>query len=246
MFPPHLDYLKDKEIAWFNPCNGLYGFWKELEKLKDRGVDFRLAWSGRDMKRAKEIYAASMAALALKETETPGQQWWIAKPKQDPPDAVIGTVTEVPGKGNLMSVREIEVVEHLSGSLLDTLEKKLAGKRYEPNTILVCLFSDGGFIDFKKISAEVLQKNLSLPNIFVVAHGGLKMAPNMSEEEIREGILQLGIIQLAPVFRHIQISPIKVCADWLAGKEGNFLQFQGRGLKPGLTKITNPNPPRLF
>ena len=35
-FPPHLDYLKEKEIVWFNPCWGYYAFGKGLMILEKR------------------------------------------------------------------------------------------------------------------------------------------------------------------------------------------------------------------
>ncbi len=35
MYPSHLTYLKGKENVWFNPSNGIVGFWEQFRKLKE-------------------------------------------------------------------------------------------------------------------------------------------------------------------------------------------------------------------
>jgi hypothetical protein len=81
----HLLYLKEKGVAWFNPSYGLNGFWDEYRKLKERLCKpHDYVWSHRDLKRAKEIYAISIIAKVIEKQENVGQ-WWIVKPKNDPP-----------------------------------------------------------------------------------------------------------------------------------------------------------------
>ena len=142
-FPPHLDYLKAVDITWYNPCWGYSGFWKRITEFQqERKIDFQTAWTHRDMKRNKELYVAALTALAM--MQDTGTKWWFTKTKQDPPDALIGTVqNDFESGGNLMSVRELEIVVHFCGSLVDTVVNKLnrKHKRYEPNTALVCLLS---------------------------------------------------------------------------------------------------------
>ncbi len=154
MNPPHLHYLKEKGIAWFNPCYGLNGFWTEYRRLAGDhiGKPFQYVWSHRDLKRAKEILATSIIAKSMEQQTK--ETWWIHKPKSDPPDGVIGTLIG-PENAKRMHVREVEVVEHLGGVILDTIRTKLARKRYEPNTALVCYVSQGGLLDFQTMHEQI-------------------------------------------------------------------------------------------
>lgn len=248
MFPPHLDYLKDDKIVWFNPCEGLFGFWREFDNFKKiNNLNFLSAWSSREMKRAKEIYATSIAALATQQSEMSKRRWWIMKPPQDPPDGVIGTTEESPN-GNLMNVREVEVVEHLRGNLLQTLDTKLARKSYEPNTILVCLISETGIYNFKKLSSEICKQNLSLQHIFLAAHGATLPAnrKGLSKEDLTALVRKVSLIQLKPVFAMIELDPFITCSAWQKGEESSWLKFDGRGTEIGFKKVKSDNPPELF
>ena len=49
-FPSHLDYLKNPDIVWFNPCWGYHGFWKRLAQFREeKGFDFKSAWLDREV-----------------------------------------------------------------------------------------------------------------------------------------------------------------------------------------------------
>ncbi|MCX6761087.1 MAG: hypothetical protein NTZ84_03240 [Candidatus Nealsonbacteria bacterium] len=66
MYPPHLLYLNEKGTIWFNPSYGINGFWNEYKKLKDKlNKTDSYVWTHRDLKRAKEIYATSIVAMAM-------------------------------------------------------------------------------------------------------------------------------------------------------------------------------------
>jgi len=243
----HLSYLKEKGVAWFNPCNGLMGFWNEYRQLKTKlNKPHDYIWTHRDLKRAKEIYATSIIAKVMEQQQKVGP-WWILKPKNDPPDGVIGTLVEKNGIKK-MNVREIEVVEHLSGeTVLNTIKNKLSKKQYEPNTVLVCYLSGGGEYDLKKLADEISKEVTSLDHIFLVFTGQLisEVPLGVSNEEFARAIIKVSLVQIKPVYSATTIDPIGICENWRAGKEGNFFIFEGLG-KGDARPITLENPPKLF
>lgn len=241
----HLSYLKEKGITWFNPSYGLNGFWNEYRKLKkslNKPHDY--IWSHRDLKKAKEIYAVSIIAKVMQKQENTGP-WWILKPKNDPPDGVIGTLLEKNGIPK-MHIREVEVVEHIEGEILNTIRKKLSRKQYEPNTILVCYLSHGGIHDLEKESQIISKEITSLDHIFLV-FPGMKLSDipqGVIGDALLRAMLKVSSVQIKPVFLFSSINLIEDCKDWREGKEGNFfiLEGLGRGSRP----ITLENPPKLF
>lgn len=242
----HLSYLKEKGIAWFNPSYGLNGFWNEYRKLKESlNKPHDYIWSHRDLKRAKEIYAISIIAKVMEKQERTGQ-WWIIKPKNDPPDGVIGTLVETNGIKK-MHIREVEVVEHISGNILDTIRKKLYQKQYEPNTILVCYITHGGVYDLEKESTLISQEITSLDHIFLV-FTGMKVTDiplDVTGIGLVRAVYRVSSVQIKPVYSFASIDPIDDCKDWRDGKEGNFFIFEGLG-RGGSRPITLKNPPKLF
>lgn len=242
----HLSYLKEKGIAWFNPCNGLMGFWNEYRKLSQKlNKPHQYVWTHRDLKRAKEIYAISIIAKVMQQQENVGS-WWILKPKNDPPDGVIGTPIEKNGIKK-MNVREVEVVEHLSGEVLDTIKNKLSKKQYEPNTVLVCYLSLGGTYDLEKLSKVISKEITSLDHIFLVFTGQLiKGIPQKAtDDELIRAMAKVSLVQIKPIYSVTTFDPIAVCEDWRAGKEGNFFIFEGLG-KGEARPIRLEDPPMLF
>lgn len=251
-FPSHLEYLKEKNITWFNPCWGYYGFWKRMKDFQqEKNIDFQTSWLHRDMKRNKERYAVAMAALCMQQDSPEKNGWWFTKILQDPPDGLIGAPREYEKKGNLMRVREVEVVEYFGkGSLLEIIKKKLDKKSYEPNTILVCLLSpeDIENYDFRKISKELIGADLPLIHIFVLFHG-FKMdtnLKNLSDEEKLNKMLEVAFVQLSPIYNFVSISPLDCCANFVARKEAAWLKFSGRGMTPGFCDVTLKKAPILF
>lgn len=248
MYPPHLTYLKSKENIWFNPSYGIVGFWDEFKKVKEKFSDkpFEYIWNHRDLKRAKEIYITSIVAKGISILEKQESKWWIIKPKNDPPDGVIGIQIK---KGDVleMHVREIEIVEHLNENIIETIKKKLSSKQYEPNTILVCFLSVGGVEDFEKLSEIFLKETFSLANIFIAFHGmRFKDIPKtQNEKELALSLFKISLVQIRPKYNFITIDPIKDTDLWRNGKERNFLIFEGLG-RDDLRKIKLENPPKLF
>ncbi len=242
----HLSYLKERGLAWFNPSYGLNNFWIEYNKLKEKlNKPSNYVWSHRELKRAKEIYATSIIAKVMEKQEKNGP-WWIIKPKNDPPDGVIGTLVETNGIQK-MHVREVEVVEHITGSILETIRNKLSKKRYEPNTILVCYLSRGGVYDFEKESKIIAKEVTSLNHIFLVFPGvKLSSIPkNTSNTEILRAMYKVSSVQIKPVYSFSSIDPVSDCKDWRNGKEGTFYIFQGLG-RGSSRPITLKTPPKLF
>jgi hypothetical protein len=163
-----------------------------------------------------------------------------------PPDGVIGTLVETNGIKK-MHIREVEVVEHIEGDVLDTIRKKLSGKQYEPNTILVCYLSQGGVFDFMKVSEVICKEQTSLDHIFLV-FSGAKVSDiplHASIEEAAKAMLKVSSVQIKPVFSFSSVDPIEDCKEWRNGKEGSFCIFEGLG-KGSSRPITLENPPQLF
>ena len=246
MYPPHLSYLKEKGLVWFNPSNGIIEFWNERRRLSEKlGKSLDEVWSHRDFKKAKEIYAISIIAKTMEKQEKVGP-WWILKPQNDPPDGVIGVSLET-GGGRKMSIREIEVVEHLNGDILDTIRQKLSGKQYEPNTILVCYLSQGGVYDFEEKSVIISKEITSLNHIFLVFPGAkiTDIPEGATGDDLIYALFKISVVQIKPIFSYSTISPIDDCKDWMEGKEKNFLISEGFG-KGGSSSITLENSPKLF
>jgi len=251
-FPPHLDYLKNPNIIWFNPCWGYYGFWKRLSEFQqERGIDFQTAWSHRDMKRNKEMYVTAITALCMQQDAPTRHGWWFTKPPQDPPDGIIGTMIEDKSiGGNIMKVREVEVVEYIEGSLLKTIRSKLENKSYEPNTILVCLLSSepSKVFDPSTLSEQLKKIELSLPNVFLTFNG-FHITPslqNLTTEEMIDEMLKIAFIQLLPNYATVNVSPCTCCEAFRANKEQGWLKFTKRGRGMGLEKVTVEEAPKLF
>ncbi len=222
------------------------GFWNEYRKLKENlNKPHEYVWRHRDLKRAKEIYATSIIAKVMEQQEKVGP-WWILKPRNDPPDGVIGTIVEKNGIKK-MHIREIEIVEHISGEVLDTIKNKLANKKYEPNTVLVCYLSSGGEYDLEKLAKDISKEITSLDHIFLVFTGQLisEIPLNVSNEEFARAIMKVSLVQVKPIYSVTTIDPIGVCDNWRAGKEGNFFIFEGLG-GGDARPITLENPPQLF
>lgn len=252
MFPPHLKYLHDSELTWYNPCWGYFGFWKRLDEFqKEYNVDLQTAWMHRDMKKNKEKYSLALAAHCMQQDAPEKYGWWFTKTLQDPPDGIIGTsIIDKKTGGNIMRVREVEIVEYFKGSLLDTIQKKLSKKRYEPNTILICLLSPENIteFDFLDISKELEKMSLSLGHIFVVFHGFRISSKwkSLTEEQKIEEMGKISFVQLAPKYSTVNVSPNVNCKAFLEGKERAWLKFTGRGRDGGLYDAKLESAPILF
>ena len=254
-FPPHLAYLKDTSTMWFNPCWGYHGFWKRLSEFRqEKNLDFQTAWSQRDMKKNKEMYATALAALCVQQDAPSEYGWWFTKPSQDPPDGVIATpVRDTELDANIMRVREVEVVEYLGGSLLDTIQQKLKGKSYEPNTILVCLLSPQGsnqltVFNFESLAEQIKQAALPLAHVFLAGHGFQIPLDfeKMSREQQFEEMYKIMLVQLLPKYAMTNISPLHCCKNFREGKEQAWLKFMGLGKGTGFQKVAVDTAPKLF
>ena len=244
----HLSYLNEKGATWFNPSIGIVGFWSEFRKLKERlGGEHDVAWKHRDLKRAKEIYAISVIAKSNAMFQMPQTDWWIMKPKTDPPDGVIGTIFKKDGISK-MHVREVEVVEHFTGDILDTIRKKLTRKRYEPNTVLVCLLSaPTGLYQLEVLSSEISKEVTSLDHIFLVFHGMLasELPTKVESKEEILTLAKISVVQLKPIYGVTTIDLPEVYKSRASGKEPDFFVFEGLG-KGDMRPYSPAVPPKLF
>lgn len=247
MYPPHLAYLKKSGTTWFNPSYGILGFWNEYWNLsRNLGKPHDFVWKHRDLKRAKEIYAMSIVAKTMAKQEN--KTWWMVKPEHDPPDGVIGTIIEKDGLP-IMHVRELEIVEHITGNLIDTLRAKLNPKKkqYEPNTALVCFISEGGTYNLEEAAAILKEETTGLDHVFLVFPGQeLSSIPSDStNEELARALITLSCVQIKPIYSISTIDPLLDCKEFREGKEGAFYIFEGVG-KGGSRPITLEEPPKLF
>lgn len=245
-FPPHLNYLKDSNIIWFNPCWGYFGFWKRLTEFRqEKNFDFQTAWLDREMKRNKELYATALLALSMRQDAPNERGWWFAKPSSDPPDGVIATILETPN-GNIISVREVEVVEYFGGNLLDALKNKMKNKLYESNTALVCLLSPNSTetLDLIDLSKQIKNIKFPLTYIFVVFHGFEIVS--LPKKTGIEDLVKVTLAQLAPEYIAINFSPHTICKSWNIGNEQAWIKFIGRSRKTGLEKVRTEVVPKLF
>ena len=203
------------------------------------------------MKRNKELYVSALMALAMRQDTQ--AEWFFTKPNQDPPDGLIGTPNiDSESGGNIMSVRELEIVEHFKGLLIDTITTKLnvKNKRYEPNTALVCLLSPNGIedYDFRELSKDLQKIELPLQHIFAVFHGTKMSELNsgLPDQELIRKLSSVVMIQFLPKYNEIVISPADCCRPFTEGKERGWLRFEGRGRDPGFRDVTLDNAPNLF
>jgi hypothetical protein len=252
-FPPYFLYLKNPAITWFNPCWGYYGFWKRLEEFqKEQGIDFQKAWVHRNMKRNKEIYASALAALSMQQDQPSERGWWLTKAPQDPPDGLIGTpILDKEQNANFMHTREVEIVEHFSGSIVETITRKLSRKAYEPHTILLCLLSptikDISVHNFEDIAKQIQQIKLPLAHIFLVGHGYriTSALKELSKEQLLVEMKKIMFVQLSPKYGFVNISPNQCCADFLQGKTSAWLKFTKIGRGTVFQQVSG-SPPKLF
>lgn len=245
MYPQHLKYLLEKDTAWFDPCYGLFGFWEEYRKLKVKlSKPHEIVWNHRELKKAKEIFAISIIAKAMSRSDN--LRWWITKPKIDPPDGVIGTIINNNGIEE-MHVREVEVVEHLSGNVEQTIINKLQGKKYEPNTILVCLVSQGGILNLEKIANILSGVATSLEHIFIVFTGTKlsSIQSNANTNDLLAAALSVSSVQVKPIYSYVNVNILEDCKDWKSGVTGNYFIFERRG-RGGWRPVTLDNYPKLF
>lgn len=204
------------------------------------------------MKRNKEIYATAIAALCMQQDAPTPYGWWFTKPQQDPPDGIIGTLIEnTDVGGNIMHGREVEIVEYLDGSLIETIQSKLKDKSYEPNTILVCLLSPKTSIqilNFKAVAKQLNQSKLPLAHIFLIGHGMqiTSAFSNLTKEEQIAEMQKVFFIQLLPKYGVVSVSPYTLCEAFRAGKEQAWLKFEGLGRSTGLQEVTVAEAPKLF
>lgn len=213
-FPEYFSYLKKCNLIWFNPCFACLKFWDRLSEFqKENNFDFDTAWKNRGMKRNKELYALAITALCMQQDFPTPHGWWFTKPEQDPPDGLIGTPISDPKENeNIMHGREVEITEYLGGSIVETIQKKLSRKAYEPNTILVCLLSpkDIESIDFKSISEQIQKMSLSLKHIFVAGNGCFISATNfkkLTDEEKIKKLTEVFLVELSPKYGAVSVSP---------------------------------------
>lgn len=244
MYPAHLSYLKEKGTTWFNPAYGVVGFWEYYRKIAAKLGSAQNVWAHRDLKRAKEIYAISVVALTMAKQDQ--RKWWITKPKEDPPDGIMGTIIEENGIPK-MHLREVEVVEHIQGNVLDTIRTKLSKKQYEPNTVLVCYVSQGGTFDFEKESAIISKEITSLDHIFLVFMGTKlsEIPADAQGDDLLRATFKVSCVQIKPVYSFSSIDILEDSKDFRANKEGAFFIYRGMG-KGTMTPITLTNPPKLF
>ena len=157
-----------------------------------------------------EVWAATILALAMQHREE--KIFWLGKPKDDPPDMAIMTITE----RGIFSAREIEVTRcrHANEELITNILKKdrenLLSEKY-----LLCGFVEvPGKYDLMKMGKDLQSKLVNIKNVILVLHGvGLS---DSSDEVDTSKIKNLWtVVQISPVFDAITVDVELEYKKWL-------------------------------
>ncbi len=249
MFPQHLKYLHSPDIVWHNPCRVYYDFWRKVKEIQKNnpGKSFDDIWSSREMKQNKEIYFSALSAICFREIDQQKDGWWVTKVEQDPPDGLVGAPVTVQDR-RVMCVREIEIVEFISGTIEDVIVKKLSNKSYQKDTFLFCYLSpkELGLMDFKSVSKNILSKKLNLEHIYLLATGMIPESvirkKSFSDEDLIREARKISLIQISPSYQIFTVNPEEACANFLGGKEKAWMRFEGRGKGGTWKEVTESVP----
>ncbi|MCW1888265.1 MAG: hypothetical protein KIH67_001810 [Candidatus Moranbacteria bacterium] len=202
------------------------------------------------MKENKEIYFTALAAICFRKIDPQEENWWVTKVKQDPPDALILTPITIDDR-KVGRVREIEIVEFITGTVEETIEKKLAKKSYQKDTFLFCYLSPKTMevFSFREISKNILDKNPPIENIFLLATGivpeSIILNKELSEEELIKEASKITLIQISPFYNEVRVDPEEDRISFLSGNETAYLRFDERGKDPNWRKVSESVPPPI-
>jgi hypothetical protein len=186
----NLKHLKPVRY-WHRPVGGLY---EVFDTMMEKGVDTPTSLEGRYM----ELYIASLFGIALEQFEN--REFWIAKPKEDPPDMAFMTMA-VEGENRFyFHSREIEITRHTPTSKKSLVETILSKDRaYPGDYVIVCFIEMDGQLDFQKLSLQLVTQLKHIQHVFLVFHGApvdvIRKLPDKNEYKNL-----VSVVQISPVY----------------------------------------------
>lgn len=161
-----------------------------------------------------EVWAATALALAMQHSEK--KSFWLGKPKSDPPDMAIMTVTD---KGYFLA-REIEVTRctHPDEELVENILKKDRENKLSDKYVLCGFVESPGHYDLMAIGQELQGKLTTLKNVVLVFNGKGLSSPEEPVDIDKIRTLWT-VAQISPVFDAITIDIAAEYKSWLSDPE---------------------------
>ena len=157
-----------------------------------------------------EVWTTTILALAMQHRE--GKTFWLGKPKDDPPDMAIMTVTET----GHFHAREIEVTRciHPNEELTANILKKDRENNLSEKYILCGFLEAPGKYDLMRIGEDLKAKLSKLKNVILIFNGkGLLSVDEVVEESVTKNLWT--VVQISPVFDTITIDVSVEYRKWL-------------------------------
>jgi len=189
---------------WHRPGGGLV---EVIEKMREKGITDPTLLGTSYM----ELYIGSLLGLGLQESEK--LDFWIGKPKEDPPDLAFMTMVFDEKERLYFHSREVEITRYRKQdkSLIQTILDK--DKHYPGDYIIVCFLEFNGHEELKKISEELIGQLKNIHHVFLVFHGMhfvyLKEPPR--KEDLAG---KTSIVQLSPIFSTQEINLKESLEKW--------------------------------
>lgn len=157
-----------------------------------------------------EVWVTTILALAMQHRE--GKIFWLGKPKSDPPDMAVMTVTET----GYFHARELEVTRCMHSN--EELTKNILKKDKE-NTLsdkyVLCGFVDiPGQYDLITIGNDLQNKLSNIKNVVLIFNGkGLSSSDQIVNELSIRNLWT--VAQISPVFDAITVDVSVEYKNWL-------------------------------
>jgi hypothetical protein len=157
-----------------------------------------------------EVWATTMFALALQYRER--KIFWLGRPKNDPPDMAVMTVTE----NGYFHARELEVTRciHPNEELIANILKKDKENKLPEKYILCAFVEMPGKYDLIKVGKDLQTKLVNIKNVILVFHGvGLPNSNDIIDEVKMKNLWT--VAQVSPVFDAVTLDISTEYKKWL-------------------------------
>ncbi len=186
-----------------------------------------------------EVWTTTMLALAMQHRER--KDFWLGKPKNDPPDMAVMTITE---KG-YFHARELEVTrcinpdEELISNILKKDQENILSEKY-----ILCGFVEvPGKYDLMQVGRDLQNKLVNIKNVVLVFHGvGLEHVDDEIDLEKTKNFWT--VAQISPVFDAITLDIADEYKKWL-DDPGKLVYTEDGRINFGKRNHTDPYPTLL-
>lgn len=186
-----------------------------------------------------EVWTTTMLALAMQHREK--KDFWLGKPKNDPPDMVVMTITD---KG-YFHARELEVTRCINPDeeLISNILKKDQENNLSEKYILCGFVEVPGKYDLMQIGRDLQSKLVKIKNVVLVFHGiGLELGDDEIDLEKTKNFWT--VAQISPVFDAITLDISVEYKKWLDDPSKLVYTKDGR-IYYGKRNPTDPYPTLL-